>query len=164
MVTPLTPSKKGNNEVSRIIDDLSDQWGLYFPPRDQTWSPSCARAGSAEDRIPIKINFLYWTDENALNHVLHDFDKHALESCSKWNYKPKGQRDVIPSCIPTESAVRRDAFLRKDGHHKEALNEIMQSLDRITKDVVDRVKKGERFPALTLPSGGYQEISFRLVV
>lgn len=153
MINPHTPSKKGEDEVSRILKDLSDRWGLYFPPRDQTWSPSLARPDSVEDRIRFRIKFLYFKDKNALNHVLHDFDKHANELCSKWQYKPKGQRDVIPSRPPPESAVRRDAFLKRDSHRAEALEEMMQCLDHLTRDVVDRVKNKELFPVLSSLSG-----------
>jgi len=92
-----------------------------------------------------RIQFLYF-QEGALPFAIADFEKKAFTIKSNWQYKPRGEPDVLPCREAGESALRQD-FLRKraplDENMVKSLTEsLLFHLDQITA----RVKSGEKFP------------------
>jgi len=153
MLHPSTPTKAGKADdgIERLKQSLSAKWGIQFPVKDSTWSPSRRDPNRVEDRILAVIQFLYFRD-GALHYAIEQFEKTATTVYSKWQFKPRGEADVLPSREGPESAVKRD-FLHKCAQLEEsAIKELTESLWLNLSLIKDRVKAGEKFLMLTMPS------------
>lgn len=89
-----------------------------------------------------RIQFLYFK-EGALAFAIDEFEKRAITIYSDWQYKPRGDADVLPIYDPP--ALKQD-FLRRrrpleEGAVRLLTESLLISLDQIT----DRVRSGEKF-------------------
>ena len=71
MLNPKTPTK-ADDEIEKLKRSLSAKWGIQFPVRDLTWSPSRSNLGLVEEKILTCIQFLYFRD-GALHHAIEQF-------------------------------------------------------------------------------------------
>lgn len=150
MLHPSTPTK-ADDGIERLKQSLFVKWSIQFPSRDSAWSPSRRDPNRVEDKILAVIQFLYFRD-GALQVAVEQFEKCAGTVYSKWQFKPRGEPDMIPSREGVESTVKRD-FLRKRGQLEgSAVKEVTESLWWNLSQIADRVKAGEKFPLPTVPS------------
>jgi hypothetical protein len=150
MLNPKTPTK-ADDGIEQLKQSLSAKWGIQFPVRDSKWSPSHRDSSLVEEKIAHRIQFLYF-QAGALRHAIEQFERHAFTLCSLWQFKPRAEVDVLPSRECEDSALKKD-FLHKrrqlEGDEVEKLKEILWLQ---LSEVVDRVKRGEKFPVPTLES------------
>ena len=150
MLNPKTPTK-ADDGIEQLKQSLSAKWGIQFPVRDSKWSPSHRNPSLVEEKIAHRIQFLYFQD-GALRHAIEQFERHAFTLYSQWQSKPRAEVDVLPSRESEDSALKKD-FLHKrsqlEGDEVEKLKEILWLQ---LSEVVDRVKRGEKFPVPTLES------------
>lgn len=93
---PSTPSKKADEDINRLIDDLEQRYNLQLPIRDPTWSPAKNTNASTDQQILSCIKYLYFKDRSALTSSIEQFEGHASAIGSKWIFKPKGEPDTLP--------------------------------------------------------------------
>ena len=148
MLNPKTPTK-ADDGIERLKQSLSAKWGIQFPVRDLTWSPSRSNLSLVEEKILTCIQFLYFRD-GALHHAIEQFEKHAFTLCSQWRFKPRAEVDVLP---PREySTLKKDFLHKRDQLDRDMIKELTDGLWHQLSQVVDRVKKGEKFPMPTVES------------
>ena len=81
---------------------------------------------------------------------LSSFEKHAFTLCSQWQFKPRAEVDVLP---PREdSTLKKDFLHKRDQLDRDMIKELTDGLWHQLNQVVDRVKKGEKFPMPTVES------------
>ena len=140
MLLPQTP-KKADEGISLIARSLSARWGLHIPPRNELYSPSRdSRPERVEDQVHARIRFLYYQNKDALQYALDQFDKYAIVAFSQWQFKPHADLSVLPSRSAQDSALQRDAFLKRPEISEDAAAGLTQSLLRFLSNVADRVK------------------------
>jgi len=151
MLHPSTPSKADDGiEQLRIL--LSQKWSISIPRRDFTWSPSRRDPNQVEDKISARIQFLYFK-EGALTFAINEFEKRAYPIRSNWQYKPRGDPDVLPSREPGASTLRQD-FLRKRASLGEGeVRLLTESLLLCLDQTIKRIRSGEKFPIIETKTG-----------
>lgn len=151
MQQPRTPSKAKRAEeiekadkVTRIVNELSSNWGLQFPIRDVTWSPSkIPKQKPASEDAFGRIKFLCsYRNKPALDYTLKHFDEVATRICSQWVPKPYAERDVTPRRIDTRGSSRSDAIHRRSNIDLQTANELMEELLAIVSQITNCVKAG----------------------
>ena len=144
MLHPTTPSK-ADNDIESLKISLNAKWGIKFPPRDLVLSPSRRDLTRTEDRILVCMQFLYWKD-GSLGYAIDQFEKHAASVYTHWQFKPRGESDVIPTREASKSGLKKD-FLHKRAPLGEAVvKDLTESLWNNLSQIAERVKKGEKFP------------------
>ena len=105
MLAPTSPKKKPD-ELNELLDGLSVEYGLSFPPKDERYSPSRRPSPEkAESAIVGHLRFLYYRDQNALRHALDRFHKDTASASTNWVWKPKADPGVLPSSKPRKTTV-----------------------------------------------------------
>lgn len=141
---PKTPSK-GDDGIERVKRSLSTKWGIRFPVRDPTpSSPSNRDMSPVEEKISVLIRFLFFK-ERALDYAIEQFERNAVHAVSRWQFKQKGEPDVLPSLAPPKSALKQDFLRKQHTLSPQAITELTESLTSYLQSVADRVKAGERF-------------------
>lgn len=146
MSLPSTPSsRKANAEITKIVYDLTQQWNLQLPIRDESWSPSKSTKEHIDEQILSSIRFLFFKNRLALGSVITQFEQHAKSIRSDWRFKPRGESDVIPSRTHDQSA-KRDEILAIEAAMDEKMSaDLKKCLLAKIKPVYDRVRGGERY-------------------
>lgn len=158
---PKTPSK-ADAGIENIKKSLSAQWGIQFPARDSTWSPSKRDPKRAEDKIAAFIQRLYFSKpprETALGDALNQFEKNAVHITSRWQFKPHGERDVLPSLETSKSALRQDFLKKRPTFSEDAIKELTENLKQC---LHDQVKAEEKFLISVKPQGKKSRYCFPL--
>lgn len=125
---PRTPTK-ANDEIHKIVTSLAARWGLRFPTRDATYSPSKVKdPDRPEERVMNYLKFLVFKDPKGLAKAIEGFENHAETIFSQWPYKPRADQDVLPRRLPAESPLQRDSFLRRSEISETTAGELMKSL------------------------------------
>ena len=106
MTAPTTPRKKGER-INQIIVEINNRWNLDLPIQTSLETPSQTSRSSERDIYRL-IKFLYFQDEESLNKAIHDFDSHALSIHSEWIFKPRGERETLPSHTHRYPALNGD--------------------------------------------------------
>ena len=150
MLQPTTPSK-ADDEIESIKLSLTAKWGIVFPARDSGWSPSRRDPNCLEDQILKWIQFLYWNG-GALGYAVEEFESNAVKIHSQWQFKPRGDADVLPSREAPQSALRHDFLHKRVELGEAAVKELTESLRDHLSHVVGRVRNGENFPKPTVES------------
>ena len=150
MLHPTTPSR-ADNDIEGLKTSLNAKWGIKFPPRDLISSPSERDLSRPEDRILGCMQFLYWK-EGALKYAIDQFERHAATVYSYWQFKPRGELDVVPTREASESGLKRDFLHKRVPLGDDAVKELTESLWNNLSQVAERVKKGEKFPMPTVES------------
>lgn len=145
---PETPTK-ADDGIEKLKQSLSAKWGIQFPARDSTWSPSRSNLSLVEEKILTRIQFLYFRD-GALRHAIEQFEKHASTLCSQWQFKPRAEVDVLP--LREYSTLKKDFLQKRDQLDRGTIKELTEVLWHQLNQVADRVKKGEKFPIPTVES------------
>ena len=115
MEAPKTPTKARDDGINSIVKSLCSKWGLKLPIRDTPWSPSkIPHPGAVEERVLVRIRFLFFKDRDALDSAVKQFEDHAPYVFSEWKFKPQAELEVLPSLPSSESALRRDSALLRD--------------------------------------------------
>lgn len=139
MSLPHTPTK-ADDGIPLIVRSLSAKWGLQIPPRDAQWSPARdSRPELVEDQVHGRIRYLYYQNRDALQYAIDRFEKHAILAFSQWQFKPRGDLNVLPIRSEHASALRRDSFLKRSEITEDIAAELTQSLLRILTEVRTRV-------------------------
>ena len=152
---PKTPSK-ADAGIENIKKSLSAEWGIQFPARDSTWSPSKRDPKRAEDRISALIQLLYFKKsphEGALEFALNQFKLYAIQVASKWQFKPLGERDVVPSFETSNSALRQDFLKKRPISSEDAIKELTKNLEHCLKTTADQVTAVEKHMRSVKPEG-----------
>lgn len=155
MLHPTTPSK-ADNDIESLKTSLSAKWGIKFQPRDLVWSPSRRDLSRLEDRIHERIRFLYFQKDGSLDHAIHQFERHAATVYSHWQFKPRGELDVVPTLEASESGLKSDFLHKRAPLGDDAVKDLTESLWNNVSQVAERVKKGEKFPKPLVESKGSQ--------
>ena len=151
MLHPTTPSK-ADNDIEGLKTSLNAKWGIKFPPRDLISSPSRRDLSRLEDKIHERIRFLYFQKDGSLDHAIHQFERHAATVYSYWQFKPRGEPNVVPTHEASESGLKRDFLHKRAPLGDDAVKDLTESLWNNLSQVAERVKKGERFPMPTVES------------
>ena len=148
-----TPSKgtpsKGHAAIEGIKRSLSAKWGIQFPARDSTWSPSKRNPNRVEENVLKWIQFLYFRkepQEGALDYALNQFEENAVQIISKWRFKPHGEAEVLPTLEEPRSALKQDFLKKRPALSEREVTELTENLNHFLESIVDRVKAGEKFP------------------
>lgn len=158
-----TPSK-ADAGIENIKTTLSAKWGIQLPARDSAWSPSRRDPNRVEDKIVAFIQFLYFTkppQEGALDYALDQFDKKAVQIVSKWQFKPYGDSDVLPSLEASASALKQDFLRKRPTLSETAITELTETLKHFLNLVIDRVKAGKEFPKSGRTEGKNSQFCFQ---
>ena len=150
MLHPTTPSK-ADNDIEGFKTSLNAKWGIRLPPRDLVLSPSRRDLSRTEDRILGCMQFLYWK-EGALKYAIDQFERHAESVYSKWQFKPRGEIDVVPTREASEGGLKRDFLHKRVSLGDDAVKDLTESLWNSLSQIAERVKKGEKFPMSTVES------------
>lgn len=145
---PKTPSK-ANDGIENIKRTLSADWGIQLSARGSGWSPAKRDHSRVEDKIDVRIQFLYFQkppQDGALDYALNEFEKNAVLVISKWQFKPHGEADVVPSLGPSKSALKQDFLKKRPALSENAITELTKSLSHFLDLTFYRVKAGEEFP------------------
>ena len=141
---PRTPSK-ADDGIESLKLSLTAKWGIQFPERGSTWSPSHRDPNRSEDKIHNLIQFLYFRDAVALGTAISNFEGNAINVHSEWQYKAKAEVDVIPHRATSRNRQEGN-FLRKQTNISAAtVKELTESLLHHVSSIADRVKRGEKF-------------------
>ena len=151
MLHPTTPSK-ADNDIEGLKTSLSAKWGIKFIPRDLVWSPSRRDLSRLEDKIHERIRFLYFQKDGSLDHAIHQFEKHAATVYSNWQFKPRGELDVVPMRESSNSGLKRDFLHKRAQLGDDAVKDLTESLWNNLSQIAERVMKGEKFPMATVES------------
>lgn len=98
-----------------------------------------------EDKIVAFIQFLYFK-KGALDYALHQFEETAVQIVSRWQFKPHGEPNVLPSLEASKSALKQDFLKKRPALSDKAITELTEKLKHSLSLIVDRVKAGEDFP------------------
>lgn len=161
---PQTPSK-ADAGIENIKKLLSTKWGIQLPARDSTWSPSKRDLNRVEDKIVAFIQFLYFKkppQEGALDYALNQFEKNAAQIISKWQFKPYGEPDVLPSLEASKSALHQDFLKKRPALSEKAITELTENLKHFLDLTVDQVKAGKKFPKSVKNEGNKSHFCFHL--
>ncbi|KAK4649820.1 hypothetical protein QC762_704790 [Podospora pseudocomata] len=95
---PATPSK--NDKVNETVMGLNFMYGLSIQVPDV--SPTRAAGHETEEaarhrRIISAIRFLCYKDNEALEHIFHDFFYQAKSASQQWVHKPRADSATLPS-------------------------------------------------------------------
>ena len=140
---PKTPSKAKLDEITKITNDLAAKWGLQFPVRDASWSPSkVLDPNLAEEQVLNRVRFLYFRDRSALDYAIDCFEKNAPAVFTQWKFKPHGEDGVLPRRISTRSSTAANSFLHRSEVPPDAAAaaELMKSLLHFVNRVAEDVK------------------------
>lgn len=125
---PRTPTK-ADDEITTITTYLAAKWGLKFPARDATYSPSKVKDPSrAEEQVMNLLRFLVFKDRTGLSDAIELFEKNAPMILSEWQFKPRADLDVLPRRPLADSSLQRDGFLRRSEVTDATAGELMKSL------------------------------------
>ncbi len=144
MLHPTTPSK-ADNDIESLKTSLSAKWGLKFPSGDFMLSPSRRDLSRTEDRILLCMQYLYWKD-GALGYAINAFEKHAATVYSHWQFKPRGELDVVPTREASKRGLKKDFLHKRAPLGDAAVKDLTESLWSNLSQIAERVKKGEKFP------------------
>ena len=144
MLHPTTPSK-ADNDIERLKTSLSAKWGIRFPPADFILSPSRRDLSRTEDRILGCMQFLYWKKDGSLGYAIDQFEKHAATVYSHWQFKPRGEQDVVPTREGSKSGLKKDFLHKQAPLGDAAVKDLTESLWSNLSQIAERVKKGEKF-------------------
>ena len=142
-VSPKTPSK-ADDGIERVKQVLSTKWGIRFPVRDTPTSPSKRNMDLVEEKISGLIQYLYFKD-SALDYALKRFEENAVQISSHWQFKPRGEPDVLPSLAHSQSALKQDFLKRRHVFSPQEVAALTESLVKCLYDVRNRVQDGEKF-------------------
>ena len=151
MLNPTTPSK-ADNDIESLKTSLSAKWGIRFPPTDFILSPSRRDLSRTEDRIVVCMQFLYWKKDGSLGYAIDQFEKHAATVYSHWQFKPRGEQDVVPTREGSKSGPKKDFLHRQAPLGESAVKDLTESLWSNLSQIAERVKKGEKFPMALIES------------
>ena len=151
MLHPTTPSK-ADNDIESLKTSLSAKWGIKLPPRDLVSSPSQRDLTRMEDRIHECMRFLYWKKDGSLGYAIDQFEEHAATVYSDWQFKPRGEQDVIPTREVSKSRLKKDFLHKRAPLGETAVEDLTESLWNNLSQIAERVKKGEKFPKPLLES------------
>ncbi len=159
-----TPSK-ADAGIENIKTSLSAKWGIQLPTRDSNWSPSKRDPNRVEDKILAFIQFLYFKkppQEGALDYALNIFEKDIVQIISNWQFKPRGEPDVLPSLEASKSALERDFLKKRPIFSEKEITELTERLEHCLSLTVDQVKARKEFPKSVKPEGKKSHSCFRL--
>lgn len=148
-----TPTKK-NNELTSITNELSAKWNLRFPHRGPLWSPSkIENPNSSEEQVLSRLNFLSFTNKEALQYALLHFETQAGEYLSRihysqWIHKPRAELDVIPRRYPPSKQLDHKSFLKRKDIDEVTASKLMDSLLQILDRVAACVRQKKDFRCL----------------
>ena len=145
MLHPTTPSK-ADNDIESLKTSLNAKWGIKFPPGDSIMSPSRRDLSRTEDRILGCMQFLYWKKDGSLAYAIDQFEKHAATVYSRWQFKPRGEQDVVPTREASTSGLKKDFLHKRAPLGDAAVKDLTESLWNNLSQIAERVKKGEKFP------------------
>ncbi|KAL8737270.1 MAG: hypothetical protein Q9181_001856, partial [Wetmoreana brouardii] len=144
----VTTPRKADEEIRRIITDLSAQWGLRFPPPGPQ-SPAKRDLNRPEEKALDRIRYLFFYDKKndraATKNAINCFEQLAPKLLAGWISKPSADEDVLPS--RTRSATnRRATFLSRTFQlSDEQACDLMQALLRYLDETIEAVRKGAVF-------------------
>lgn len=141
---PKTPSKVDDG-IEKIKQSLSTKWGIQFPVRDATYSPSKRNMSLAEEKILVLIQLLYFRG-GALAYAIENFEKNAAQIISRWQFKPHGEPDVLLSLEVSKSTLKQDFLKKRPALSQKAITELTENLKHFLSLTADRVQAGEKFP------------------
>lgn len=148
---PITPSKVDEG-IEKVKQSLSAKWGIRFPVRDATYSPSKRDMSLAEEKILVLIQLLYFRG-GALDYAIEQFEENAAQIISKWQFKPYGEPDVLLSLEASKSALKQDFLKKRPALSQKAVTELTENLKHFLNLIADRVKAGEKFPKSVKTNG-----------
>ena len=140
---PTTPSKsRADHEIEKIKQSLSAKWHISLPERRGHWSPSHRDPNSLEEKICTSIQFLYFKNAALVEEAINNFETNATVVYSTWQFKPRGEIDVVPNGARS-TRQPREQFLRKQGELPAAvIKDLIESLHYHLSLVVNRVQRG----------------------
>ena len=144
MLHPTTPST-ADNDIEVYKNSLSAKWGIKFPPRDLGWSPSRRDLSRLEDKILNCMQYLYFK-AGALKYAIDQFERHAAIVYSDWQFKSRGDLNVVPTREASENGLKRDFLHKRAPLGDDTVKDLTESLWNNLNQIVERVKKGEEFP------------------
>ena len=156
---------KADAGIENIKRSLSAKWGIQWPTRDSTWSPSKRDPNRVEDKIVTFIQFLYFRkppQEGALDHALKHFEENAPQIISKWPFKPRGEPDVLPFLEASNSALKQDFLKKRPVLSEKEITELTESLAHHLNSTITQVKAGEKFPKTVKIEGENSRFCFQL--
>ena len=89
-----------------------------------------------------------------MDHAIHQFERHAATVYSHWQFKPRGELDVVPTHEASESRLKGDFLHKRAPLGDDTVKDLTESLWSIVSQVAERVKKGEKFPKPLVESKG----------
>lgn len=157
---PKTPSKVDDG-IEKIKQSLSTKWGIQFPVRDATYSPSKRNMSLAEEKILVLIQLLYFRG-GALAYAIENFEKNAAQIISRWQFKPHGEPDVLLSLEVSKSTLKQDFLKKRPALSQKAITELTENLKHFLSLTADRVQAGEKFPRSVKIEGKKSHFCFQL--
>ena len=116
-------------------------------------SPSKRDPKRVEDRISTLIQLLYFKNRHALDIAINQFEEHALQIFSKWQFKSNGERDVLPSSKTSNSALRRDFAENGSKLSEDDIKGLAEYLERRLKTNAGPVNPVEKYMKPSKPEG-----------
>ena len=146
--------KKANDGIEDFKNHLSARYGLIFPPRDPTWSPSKKDPSSIAEKIHQLVRFLHFKGSGesgaesingpgALDYVLLLIERQMPSIQSRWVFKPRAQPDVLPVRGMNESVLQKDFIRRRQELDQGQQKELMSCVHVKLHQVAECVKKGQ---------------------
>ena len=157
---PITPSKVDEG-IEKIKQSLSAKWGIRFPVRDATHSPSKRDMSLVEEKILVLIQLLYFRG-GALDYAIGQFEENAAQIISKWQFKSYGEPDLLLSLEASKSALKQDFLKKRPALSQKAVTELTENLKHFLNLIADRVKAGEKFPEYVKTKGKNSHFYFQL--